>query len=33
MSLLEVSDLSVAFGRRRQVAVDGVTFRLDAGQG
>ncbi len=32
MSLLEVSDLSVAFGRRRRVAVDGVSFRLDAGQ-
>lgn len=32
MSLLEVADLSVAFGRRRRVAVDGVSFTLDAGQ-
>jgi peptide/nickel transport system ATP-binding protein len=32
MSLLEVTDLSVAFGRRRRVAVDGVSFTLDAGQ-
>ena len=32
MSLLEVSDLSVAFGRRRRLAVDAVSFRLDAGQ-
>ncbi len=32
MSLLEVSDLSVAFGRRRRVAVEGVSFTLDAGQ-
>ncbi len=32
MSLLEVTDRSVAFGRRRRVAVDGVSFTLDAGQ-
>lgn len=32
MSLLEVSDLSVAFGRRRRIAVEGVSFTLDAGQ-
>lgn len=32
MSLLEVTDLSVAFGRRRRIAVDGVSFALDAGQ-
>ncbi len=32
MSLLEVTDLSVAFGRRRRVAVDGVSFTLNAGQ-
>ncbi|MFT3832061.1 MAG: ABC transporter ATP-binding protein [Micropruina sp.] len=32
MSLLEVTELSVAFGRRRRVAVDAVSFTLDAGQ-
>ena len=32
MSLLEVTDLSVTFGRRRRVALDRVSFRLDAGQ-
>ncbi|MFT4295210.1 MAG: ABC transporter ATP-binding protein [Micropruina sp.] len=32
MSLLEVDGLSVAFGRHRRVAVDGVSFALDAGQ-
>ncbi|MFT4216101.1 MAG: ABC transporter ATP-binding protein [Micropruina sp.] len=32
MTLLEVTDLSVSFGRRRRVAVEGVSFTLDAGQ-
>ena len=32
MSLLEVSDLTVTFGRRRAVAVDHASFTLDAGQ-
>ncbi|MCA0294934.1 MAG: ABC transporter ATP-binding protein [Actinobacteria bacterium] len=32
MSLLEVSDLTVSFGRRRVEAVRGVSFRLEAGQ-
>jgi peptide/nickel transport system ATP-binding protein len=31
MSLLEVRDLSVTFGRRRSRAVEGVSFSLDAG--
>ena len=31
-ALLEVRDLCVRFGRRRQVAVEGVSFTLDAGQ-
>ncbi|MBP8921787.1 MAG: ABC transporter ATP-binding protein, partial [Micropruina sp.] len=30
--LLEVRDLTVRFGRRQLVAVDGVSFTLDAGQ-
>jgi peptide/nickel transport system ATP-binding protein len=32
MSLLEVQDLSVSFGRRRAQAVRGVSLRLEAGQ-
>jgi peptide/nickel transport system ATP-binding protein len=32
MSLLEVRDLCVRFGRSRDLAVDGVSFSLDAGQ-
>ncbi|MCW3157504.1 ABC transporter ATP-binding protein [Micropruina sonneratiae] len=32
MSLLEVSDLTVSFGRRRRVAVDHASFSLEAGQ-
>lgn len=32
MSLLEVVDLTVNFGRRRRRAVDAVSLRLDAGQ-
>lgn len=32
MSLLEVRDLRVSFGRRRAEAVRGVSFSLDAGQ-
>ncbi|PZQ45108.1 MAG: ABC transporter ATP-binding protein, partial [Phenylobacterium zucineum] len=32
MSLLEVRELDVSFGRRRAPAVRGVSFSLDAGQ-
>lgn len=32
MSLLEVRDLQVSFGRRRAEAVRGVSFSLDAGR-
>ncbi|MFT3862528.1 ABC transporter ATP-binding protein [Micropruina sp.] len=32
MTLLQVSELSVGFGRRRAVAVDAVSFELTAGQ-
>ena len=32
MSLLEIEDLRVTFGRRRKVAVDGVSFSLRAGE-
>lgn len=32
MSLLEVRDLHIAFGRRRRVAVDGISFSLEAGE-
>jgi len=32
MSLLEVSELSIEFGRRRVRALDGVSFSIDAGQ-
>ena len=31
MSLLDVCDLSVTFGRHRRPALDGVCFSLDAG--
>ncbi|VEJ58442.1 Uncharacterised protein [Arachnia propionica] len=31
MSLLEIEDLRVTFGRRRKVAVDGVSFTLGSG--
>ena len=32
MSLLQVTDLTVSFGRRRAVAVDSVSFELGQGQ-
>jgi len=32
VSLLEVSDVTVSFGRRRTVAVDSISFALGAGQ-
>ncbi len=32
MSLLEVTDLTVSFGRRRTVAVDSISFTLQPGQ-
>lgn len=32
MSLLRVKDLTIAFGRRRAVAVDSISFELAAGQ-